>query len=188
MNSSKKIIVAITGASGSIYAQRLLFYMNRLKDEFDALDIVFSSNAKQVWKHEMQDDSYNNLNFRVFDNHDFNAPFASGSANYTTMIICPASMGTLGRIANGVSNDLISRAADVMLKERQQLILVARETPYNLIHLRNMTQLTESGAIIFPATPSFYSQPKSIIELVDTVVIRIIQIAGFDINSYRWGD
>ncbi len=188
MNKKPKIAIAITGASGAIYAKRLLYHFQKIQDQYEVLDIVFSTNAKQVWEHEMQDNSYNDLGFRVFDNHDFNAPFASGSAAYDAMIVCPASMGTIARVANGISNDLISRAADVMLKERKQLIMVARETPYSLVHLRNMTQLTEAGAVILPATPSFYSRPQNMDELVDTVVIRIMQIAGFNIKAYKWGE
>mgnify|MGYP002629421179 FL=1 len=188
MTKNSKIVLAITGASGSIYAQRLLFHLEQLKGQYNLVDIVFSSNARDVWKHELENSSYENIKFRVFDNHDFSAPFASGSAGYDTMIVCPASMGTMGRVANGISNDLISRSADVMLKERRKLIFVARETPYNLIHLRNMTQLSEAGAIILPATPSFYSRPKNIDEVVDTVVVRILQLIGFELDAYRWGE
>ena len=123
---------------------------------------------------------------KVYDNKTFNAPFASGSSQYDTMIICPASMGTTGRIANGTSDDLIARTADVMLKERRRLIIVPRETPYSLIHINNMKTLTLAGAIICPATPSFYSNPKTIDDLVMTVVDRIIDLAGFDNKSFRW--
>ena len=123
---------------------------------------------------------------RCIDNKTFNAPFASGSSQYDTMIICPASMGTTGRIANGTSEDLIGRTADVMLKERRRLIIVPRETPYSLIHINNMKTLTLAGAIICPATPSFYSNPRTIDDLVMTVVDRIIDLAGFDNKSFRW--
>jgi len=123
-----------------------------------------------------------------FTHQDFNAPFASGSGQYQTMIIVPCSMGTLGRIASGVSEDLITRAADVILKERRKLICVARETPYNLIHIRNMETITLAGGIICPATPSFYSKPKTIEEVASTVVDRVIDLAGLQIkNTYRWG-
>ena len=187
MTKKTKIVLAITGASGSIYASRLMHYLHKYSSQFESFDIVFSKNAKEVWKHELQNEDYLHFEETVFDNNNFYAPFASGSADYDMMIICPVSMGTIGRIANGISDDLISRAADVMLKERKKLIIVARETPYNLIHLRNMTQLTEAGAIVIPATPSFYSLPKNIIELVDTVVLRILQVAGFEVNGFRWG-
>ena len=187
MNKSSKLILAITGASGSIYAQRIIYYLNEFSDQYESFDIVFSKNAQDVWNHELGLDPSTIIDQNIYSPNDFYAPFASGSANYSTMIICPASMGSIGRIANGISDDLISRAADVMLKERKKLIIVARETPYNLIHLRNMTQLTESGAIILPATPSFYSKPKNITELVDTVVLRVLSAAGIKTNSYKWG-
>lgn len=116
------------------------------------------------------------------------APFASGSARYDAMIVCPCSMGLMGRIAQGVSNDLTTRAADVMLKERRRLILVPRDAPYNLIHLENMRALTLAGAIICPASPSFYSRPQTIEEVAATVVDRVIDLAGLEISSYRWGE
>ena len=118
---------------------------------------------------------------------DFMAPFASGSANYGTMIICPCSMGTMGRIAAGISNDLTTRAADVILKERRKLILVARETPYSLIHINNMKTITEAGGIICPATPSYYSKPKSFEELTATVIDRVLTLSCLQNNSYSWG-
>jgi 4-hydroxy-3-polyprenylbenzoate decarboxylase len=187
MNKKQKIVVAITGASGSIYAYRLLKYLKDLSEQIESLDLVFSSNAKEVWRHELASDTYTEFDYKIYENQDFFAPFASGSAGYDTMIICPASMGTIGRIANGVSNDLISRAADVMLKERKKLLIIPRETPFNLIHLRNLTQLNEAGAVIIPSSPSFYSLPKNINELVDTVVHRIISIAGLDVEMFKWG-
>ena len=187
MNKKQKIVVAITGASGSIYAYRLLKYLKDLSEHIESLDLVFSSNAKEVWRHELASDTYAEFDYKIYENQDFFAPFASGSAGYDTMIICPASMGTIGRIANGVSNDLISRAADVMLKERKKLLIIPRETPFNLIHLRNLTQLSEAGAVIIPSSPSFYSLPKNINELVDTVVHRIISIAGLDVEMFKWG-
>ncbi len=116
------------------------------------------------------------------------APFASGSARFDTMIICPCSMGTLGRIAGGISNDLTTRAADVVLKERRKLILVVRETPYNLIHINNMKLVTEAGGIICPATPSFYSKPSSFEQLAATVVDRVIDLCGLENTTYRWGE
>jgi len=187
MSRGRKIVVAITGASGSIYAKRLLEYLQQMPKQYDCVDLVFSKNAKEVWAHELEGDSYSDYSFKEYDFNDFYAPFASGSAGYDTMIICPSSMGTLGRIANGISNDLITRAADVMLKEGKQLIIVPRETPFNLIHLRNMTHLAEAGAVIIPAIPSFYSKPENIEQLVDTVVHRILQGAGFELESFQWG-
>ncbi|MFZ9588696.1 MAG: UbiX family flavin prenyltransferase, partial [Chitinophagaceae bacterium] len=127
------------------------------------------------------------LNLPVYNKHDFSAPFASGSGRFDTMIIIPCSMGTLGRIASGASNNLITRAADVILKEKRKLICVARETPYNLIHIRNMETITLAGGIICPATPSFYSQPKTIEEVASTVVDRVLDLACFEIKSFRWG-
>ena len=183
----KKTIIAITGASGSIYAKRLLDKLNALYSQIDTCAIVFSSTAREIWKYELgttPDDLAGN--FAVYDKNDFYAPFASGSAGYDTMIIIPCSMGTMGRIASGVSDDLITRAADVMLKERKRLILVIRENPYNLIHLKNMTLLTKAGAVIAPATPSFYSNPKTVDELVDTVLDRILDLAGFENSGFRW--
>jgi len=188
MNIGRKIVIAITGASGSIYAKRLLDYLEQMPEQYTEVNLVFSKNAKEVWKHELADDSYSIYSFKEYQPNDFYAPFASGSAGFDTMIVCPSSMGTLGRIANGISNDLISRAADVMLKEGKQLILVPRETPFNLIHLRNMTQLAEAGAVIIPAIPSFYSKPETIEQLVDTVVHRVLQRAGFVLDTFQWGE
>ena len=183
----KKIIIAITGASGSIYAKRMLEKLQVLQGQIETCGIVFSSNAREIWKYELCSvpDEFSH-HFTVYEKGDFYAPFASGSAGYDTMIVVPCSMGTLGRIASGVSDDLITRAADVMLKEHKKLILVVRETPYNLIHLRNMTLLTEAGAIVAPATPSFYSLPHTIDELVDTVIDRVLDLAGFGNLGFRW--
>lgn len=184
----KKVVVAVTGASGSIYAKLLFEKLVSLEEQIESIGVVFSKYAKEVWKHELKDDSYNKLSFPVYDTHNFFAPFASGSAGYDIMLICPCSMGTLGRIAAGISNDLITRAADVMLKERKKLILVPRELPYSLIHINNMKTITEAGGIICPASPSFYSQPSGIHEAVQTVVNKILDLAGFDIHSYKWGE
>jgi 4-hydroxy-3-polyprenylbenzoate decarboxylase len=183
----RKIVVAITGASGSIYAMDLLEKLVELKTQWDELSVVMTDNAKQVWQTELQDDSYNRLPVRFYGTQDFMAPFASGSGKYDTMIIIPCSMGTLGRIASGISNDLISRSADVILKERRKLILVARDTPYNLIHIRNMETITLAGGVICPASPSFYSRPANIREAAATVVDRVLDLAGFDIKTFRWG-
>jgi len=183
-----KIIIAVTGASGSIYAKILLDKLVKLQHQIKEVNIVFSDNAKAVWKHELGNDDYQNYPFKTFSKTDFMAPFASGSAKFNTLIICPCSMGTLARIASGISNDLVTRAADVILKERRKLILVTRETPLNLIHINNMKTITEAGGIICPATPSFYSQPKTIEEIASTVVDRIVDLAGIEQNSYRWGE
>jgi flavin prenyltransferase len=184
--NTRKIILAITGASGAIYARQLLIKLAGLKDSPSEIAVVFSDTAKEVWEYETGSKFVAEGLAKEYDNKNYNAPFASGSSHFETMIICPASMGTMGRIANGTSDDLIARAADVILKERRKLIVVPRETPYNLIHIKNMETLTLSGAIICPASPSFYSKPKNINELVMTVVDRIIDLAGFECESYRW--
>jgi 4-hydroxy-3-polyprenylbenzoate decarboxylase len=183
----QKIVVAITGASGSVYAKVLLTKLFQLKDQIEEISVVMTENAKQVWKTELEDESYQNFDVKYYTQQDFNAPFASGSGQYGTMIIVPCSMGTLGRIASGISNDLITRSADVMLKERRKLICVARDTPYNLIHIKNMETITLAGGIICPATPSFYSKPKTIEDVAVTVVDRVIDLAGLKQESFRWG-
>ncbi len=182
----RKIVVAVTGASGSIYAKKLLEKLAQLKDPPEEIAVIFSDTAREIWKAETGDKYTSLPPAKEFSNKSYFAPFASGSSQYDTMIICPASMGTTGRIANGTSDDLIARTADVMLKERRKLIIVPRETPYSLIHINNMKTLTLAGAIICPATPSFYSNPKTIDELVMTVVDRITDLAGFDSNSFRF--
>lgn len=182
-----KIVVAITGASGSVYAKVLLDKLILLKDQWDEVSVVMSTNAKDVWQTELGNDSYKNYPVKYFEKTDFSAPFASGSAKYNTMIVAPCSMGTLGRIANGISDDLVTRAADVILKERRKLLLMVRDTPYNLIHIKNMETVTLAGGIICPATPSFYSLPKTIEDVAATVVDRLLDLAGLDSNSYRWG-
>lgn len=182
-----KVVIAITGASGSIYAKQLIGKLLIIKDQWDELAIVMTENAKQVWQTELQNEDYKDLPVKNYSTTDFNAPFASGSGKFNTMIVVPCSMGTLGRIASGISNDLITRAADVVLKERRKLICVVRDTPYNLIHIRNMETIALAGGIICPATPSFYSLPKTIDELAATVVDRVLDLAGFDIKTFRWG-
>ncbi|MCD0488904.1 UbiX family flavin prenyltransferase [Pedobacter sp. MC2016-14] len=184
----KKVIVAITGASGSVYAKLLLDNLQQLSEQVERVGVVMSDNAKEVWRFELGNEDYNNYPFDFYPKMDFNAPFASGSAKFDTMMIIPCSMGTLGRIAHGISNDLISRAADVVLKERRKLIVVVRDTPFSLIHINNMKLVTEAGGIICPANPSFYSLPKSIEELAQTVVSRVIDLAGFEQESYRWNE
>ena len=184
----QKIVVAITGASGSVYAKVLLTKLSQLNDQIEELGVVITENAKDVWKTELGEEGYKNFDVKYYGQQDFYAPFASGSGQYNTMIIVPCSMGTLGRIATGISSDLITRAADVILKERRRLICVARDTPYNLIHIKNMETITLAGGIICPATPSFYSLPKTIEEVAATVVDRIIDLAGLKQNSFRWGE
>ncbi len=183
-----KTIIAITGASGSIYAKVLLEKLALLKKQFQNVGIVMSDNAQKVWKHELGNENYKKTPFKFYEKMDFMAPFASGSAQYKTMIICPCSMGTLGRIASGVSDDLITRAADVILKERRKLILVTRDTPLSLIHINNMKTITEAGGIICPAAPSFYSNPKTFEQLAATVIDRVLDIADLEQKTFRWNE
>ncbi len=183
-----KIVVAITGASGSVYSKVLLDKLLTIKEQWTALSVVLTENAKTVWQTELDNDGYKDYPVKMYGSQDFMAPFASGSGQYDTMIIIPCSMGTLGRIATGVSNDLISRAADVVLKERRKLICVVRDTPYNLVHIRNMETVTMAGGIICPATPSFYSKPTTIEAVAATVVDRVLDLAGLSVNTYRWGN
>ena len=184
----RKIVIAITGASGAIYAKLLLEKLLLLHAQIGDLAVVMSDNAKQVWEYELGNRDFEKLPVKFYAKTDFMAPFASGSARFDTMVIIPCSMGTLGRIASGVSDDLVTRAADVILKERRRLILVARDTPLNLIHIRNMATVTEAGGIICPAVPSFYSQPKTIEDVAMTVVNRVIDLIGLENDSYRWSE
>ena len=181
-----KIVIAVTGASGSIYAKVLLDKLKALNTH-ETIGLVISDNAKTVWQHELDNDGYKNYPFHTYEKNNFMAPFASGSAKYELMIVCPCSMGTLGRIASGVSDDLLTRAADVMLKERRKLILVVRDTPYSLIHINNMKTITEAGGIICPATPSFYSKPIDFEQLASTVIDRVLDLSGIGVKSNRWG-
>jgi len=182
-----KIIIAITGASGAIYAKCLMDSLVLMKDQYEAVGVIMSDNAKVVWETELDNTDYTKYPFTFYHKNDFDAPFASGSAQYNIMMVVPCSMGTLGRIASGVSDDLVTRAADVILKERRKLILVARETPYNLIHIKNMETITLAGGIICPATPSFYSKPKTMEDIAMTVVHRMLDLANIKNSSYRWG-
>lgn len=181
-----KIIVAVTGASGAIYARQCLERLLQCND-VEQIALIMSRRGEEVAHYEgitlPQDQR-----IVCYSVDDMFAPTASGSARYDAMIIVPASMGTIGRIASGVSLSLIERSADVMLKERRRLICVVRETPYSLIHLRNMTTLTEAGAIILPASPSFYSHPRNIEELAATVTERVLTHAGIDLPHYQWGE
>ena len=187
-NTKHKIIVAVTGSSGSIYTKVLFDKLQKLSNQIEEIGVIMSDNAKFVWETELENADYKKLPFTFYEKQDFMAPFASGSANYNTMIVCPCSMGTLGRISSGISNDLTTRAADVILKERRKLILVARETPLSLIHINNMKIITENGGIICPATPSFYSNPNSFEDLASTVVDRVLTLAGLENHSFSWGE
>ncbi|MCS6990952.1 MAG: UbiX family flavin prenyltransferase [Chitinophagales bacterium] len=182
-----RIAVGITGASGAIYGSLLLRRLVDLREQISEVAVVMTDNAKTVWKHELGNEDYEKIPFRRYAPSDYAAPMASGSAGFDALIICPCSMGTLGRIASGSADDLIARAADVMLKERRKLILVVRDLPYHLIHLRNMVTVTESGGIVCPASPSFYSGVQNLEELALTVVDRVLLLAGFRFPHYRWG-
>jgi len=183
-----KLIVGVTGASGAIYAKVLFDSLLKAGGRLQEVAVLFSDNAKGVWKYELGNSDFEKLPFTFYKKDDFFSPVASGSAGYHAMIIVPCSMGTLGRIASGVSTDLMTRAADVMLKERRKLVLVARETPLSLIHINNMKSVTEAGGIICPATPSFYSRPATMEELAATVTNRALSLAGIEMEGYRWGE
>jgi flavin prenyltransferase len=178
-----KLVVASTGASGAIYLQRLLAQIDCTQNE---LHLVLSPFAKQVIHDELGE---LRVPAGVHEHNDrsMNVPFASGSTFFDGMVIVPCTMGTLGRIAAGTSDSLIHRAADVFLKEKRKLILVPRETPWNLIHVRNCATLLEAGAVILPAVPSFYSKPGSVEEVVDTIVHRILDQIGLPApGTFRW--
>lgn len=182
-----KVVIAVTGASGAVYAQLLLKKLQTLNEQIKTCGVVFSDEAKKVWYYELGNESYADVPFSIYAKDDFFAPFASGSAGYDVMIICPCSMGTMGRIAAGISNDLITRAADVMIKERKKLILLTREMPLSLIHINNMKTLTESGVVICPASPSFYASNQNIDDILQTVTDKVLNLAGFSFDSYKWG-
>ena len=183
-----KIIVAIGGSSGSIYAKILLDRLKVIVNQTEAIGVVMSDNAIYNWELEIGPWSKDEYPFTFYNKMDFMAPFASGSAKYELMLVCPCSMGLLGRIAAGISTDLTTRAADVILKERWKLILVTREMPLSLIHIRNMETVTLAGGIICPATPSFYGKPSTIEEVAGTVIDRVLDLSGLDWHSFRWGE
>ena len=182
---SMKLVIAATGASGTIYLQRLLAQIDCAVHE---VHLVMSGPAREVAKQELDD-------FKIAPNvaqhpeNDMNVPFVSGSSRFDAMVIIPCSMATLGRIASGSTDSALLRAVDVFLKERRKLILVPRETPWSLIHARNVVALLEAGAIMLPAIPSFYSRPASVTEVVDTVVWRVLDQIGLPSpGAYRWAE
>lgn len=179
-----KIIVAITGASGAIYARRTLEQL-LASEQVERIALILSDTAQQVIEHEGEV-LPTSERIELYDNHEMFSSVASGSAAWDAMIIVPASMGSVGRIAAGVSQTLIERAADVMLKERRKLILCPRETPLSLIHLQNMERITLAGGVILPASPSFYSHPSTLLEACDTVVERLMAQMGVDIPHFQW--
>lgn len=177
---TRKIIIGITGASGSLYAHLLLQKLRGLPGQLEEVAVVVSETAEKVWAFELPDVPLDTSPFTRYSPDSFFAPLASGSTGYDAMIIIPCSVGTLGRIAAGTAGDLLSRAADVMLKERKKLILVLRETPYSRIHIQNMLTVTDAGGIICPASPGLYHNPSSITELCSPVVVRALSLAGLE--------
>lgn len=179
-----KYVIGISGASGAIYAKTLLDFLKRTPHE---VSLTASENALQIGQEECGID-YREYGFPFYSSRDFTAPFASGSAKFDQLVIIPCSMGMLGRIAHGTSDDLLARAADVSFKERRKVLLVPRETPFSLIHIENMKLVTLSGAVILPAIPSFYTKPQTIQEAVDTVIARVLDHMGVENNlRERWG-
>ena len=181
-----KLVVAITGASGSLYAQRLLQLLDLDLKGPHEVHIALSAHAREVAYTEI-----GNLiippNFQVHGDNSMQVPFVSGSARFDAMVIIPCSMGTIGRIAHGYSDSAIARAADVFLKEKRKLILVPRETPWNLIQARNVVTVLEAGADVIPAIPSFYHRPETVLDVIDTVVARVLDHLGLEhAFTKRW--
>lgn len=185
--STRRLVVGVTGASGAIYAQR---FLRQCASRYDEIHLIISEQAIQVAATELgvapRKTEFSTkawlgeefANIHLCDDRNYFTPPASGSYRHDGMVIVPCSMGTAGRIANGISDDLLTRAADVCLKEKRPLIVVPREMPWNLIQLRNLTQLAEAGATIMPASPAWYTKPATLEDLADTVVARILQALG----------
>ena len=185
-NPKRRIVVAVTGASGSLYA-RLLCGRLAASEAVGEIALIVTGNGRRVAAYEDRIDWMDDPRYTLYDDGDlFGAP-ASGSARYDAMAVVPCSMGMAGRIASGVSDSLASRAADVMLKERRRLVLVTREAPLSAIHLHNLLRLTEAGAIVCPASPSFYSKPATVEQLCGTIVERVLSLLGVDAPHYEWG-
>lgn len=182
-----KLLIGITGASGSIYALSLIEGLKKFAASSVECHLVFSKTGRQVWEYELKENKIEDLDLTVYDPDDLFAPPASGSAGFEAMIVCPCSMGTLAKIANGISDNLLTRAADVMLKERKKIVLVPREAPYSLIHIENMRKVTEAGGVIYPASPYFYNHPKNITDIIDTVSLRLINMLGIETSLNKWG-
>jgi flavin prenyltransferase len=186
----RKIVVGITGASGAPYAKRLVSYLsNRVRTAGDLeVGVCLSATAPEVWALECGGDLRDQIDLPIYGMRDYKAPFASGSAGWDAMAIVPCSMGTCARIAHGISDTLLTRAADVMIKERRTLVVVPRETPLSVIHLENLTALARVGATIMPAMPSFYGKPQGMDQLLDTVVGRVLDHLGLEHDLLtRWG-
>jgi len=181
----RRIVVGVGGASGAPYALRLLEFFKREATKLEIEPhVVFSKTGRLVWNDEVGVDPVS-FGFPIHKPNDMTAPFASGSSQFDAMVVLPCSSAGLARVAQGVSNDLIGRAADVMLKERRTLVLVLRESPYSLVHLRNMVAVTEAGAVVLPASPSFYSAPTGVGALLDTVTARVLDHLGIDNDLMR---
>lgn len=181
------LLIAITGASGAVYAKRMLQKLEGLRGQADRIAVVFTDSGKKVWQYELGEDPVE-LPFIQYDNNNFFTPPASGSGRFNTMVVIPCTMGTLAAIAHGLADDLVARAADVMLKERRNLIIVPREMPFNLIHIRNMEQIVLAGGIICPANPSFYSGITTLEQAIDSVVNKVLHLAGFQFDSFNWAE
>jgi 4-hydroxy-3-polyprenylbenzoate decarboxylase len=184
-----KLVVAISGASGSPYARRLVSVLRaseRTKDV--AISLVLSRTAEQVYVHECGE-STASLGLPSYGGRDYSAPFASGSSAADAMVVIPASMSSIARIAHGISDDLLTRTADVMLKERKKLVVVPREAPYSSVHLQNMLEVSRAGAIVIPASPSFYGRPQTLQDAMDSVLARVLDHVGLpNALSRRWGE
>ena len=191
---TRKIVVAITGASGAPYAKRLLEVLAERRQKSGDVEVAvcLSSTAPQVWELECGGDirdALAGLGLPCWGQRDYNAPFASGSAGWHAMAIVPCSMGTLGRIAHGISDTLLTRAADVMIKEKRPLVVVPREMPLSVIHLENLVILARAGVTVLPAMPSFYGRTRTLADAIDTVVGRLLDQLGLDHDLlHRWGD
>lgn len=182
----KKIVVGISGASGAPYARRLLDVLGA-RDEVEVA-VCISDTAAEVWATECGGDLREAVKLPVWGARDYRAPFASGSAGYGAMVIIPCSMGTAARVAHGISDTLLTRAADVILKEGRKLVVVPRETPLGLVHLENLTHLARAGAVVLPAMPSFYGRPTTLAEAIDTVIGRVLDHLGLEHDLVRrWG-
>ena len=182
----KKIVVGISGASGAPYARRLLGVL-AARDDVE-LGVCASTTAPEVWALECGGDLREGLPVPVWGTRDYRAPFASGSAGWKAMVVIPCSMGTAARIAHGISDTLLTRAADVMLKERRPLVVVPRETPLSAVHLENLAALARAGAVVLPAMPSFYGRPATLEDAIDTVVARVLDHVGLEHTlGHRWG-
>ncbi|HBI83582.1 UbiX family flavin prenyltransferase [Orrella sp. NBD-18] len=185
--SKRRLVIGVTGATGSLYAVRMMQTLRERATDVETHLIVSAAGVLNI-KHELDLDRHDvyKMADHVHSIRDVGATLASGAFSTAGMVIVPCSMRTLAAVAMGLSDNLITRAADVTLKERRRLVMVVRETPFNLAHLRNMTSVTEMGGIVFPPLPAFYHRPKSIDEMVDHTVSRILEMVGIDVQGQRW--